>query len=79
MKIPAIRNINIHAAHVFIHQLRLPFRIALVVGIAMNSDSGLSKSICKLRLTVGCCEKTIANSISPHKPVDSIKARSSHQ
>ena len=34
--------------------------------------TGFSNNICKLRLTVGCCEKIMANNSNPHTPVRSI-------
>lgn len=34
---------------------------------------GFSSSICKLRLTVGCCENIMANKSSPHAPVVSMR------
>lgn len=31
-------------------------------------DNGFRSNICKLRFTVGCCEKTMANKIKPANP-----------
>ena len=41
--------------------------------------SGLSNNICKLSLTVGCCENTIADKTIPANPETSMSWRSSHQ
>ena len=43
-------------------------RNALIAGQMKRSGSGLSTNICRLRLTVGCCENTIAVRIIPASP-----------
>ena len=77
-KLPKSSRIII-ALHVFIHQCMWFRRAAFVTLYSMRRLSGLSRSICRLRLTVGCCEKIMANSISPHAPVRSIATASNAQ
>ena len=55
-------NRTMHAVHSFNHVCIRPRRKPLTTGTNATRFMGLSSNICRLILTVGCCENTIAHS-----------------
>ena len=68
-KKPPMKNMSIQMAITFQYQCPTPRRSFLTTGYTRKREIGLSSRICRLNLTVGCCENIMMKSIIPANPV----------